>query len=47
MLLKTLARNKYKYLVAVEYEEKEENPVDDIKACLAQAAKDIAAIRKP
>jgi inosose dehydratase len=46
-LLKTLARNKYKYLVAVEYEEKEENPVDDIKACLAQAAKDIAAIRKP
>jgi inosose dehydratase len=45
-LLKTLARNKYKYLLAVEYEVNEQNPVDDIKACLAQAAKDIAASRK-
>ncbi len=44
--LKTLAANKYKYLVAIEYEENEQNPIEDIKACLAQAAKDIAAIKK-
>jgi len=44
--LKTLARNKYKYLLAIEYEENEQNPLDDIKACLAQAAKDIALARK-
>ncbi len=43
-LLKALAANKYSYCLAIEYEEKEENPLDDIKACLAEARKAIAAI---
>ena len=33
-------------LLAIEYEENPENPVDDIKACLAEAAKAIAEVRK-
>lgn len=45
-LLKVLARNKYKYCLAIEYEEHPENPVDDIKACLDEAARAIAEIRK-
>ena len=45
-LLKALARNKYSYCLAIEYEEKPENPVDDIKACLAEAARAIAEVRK-
>jgi sugar phosphate isomerase/epimerase len=45
--LKTLAKNEYKHLLAIEYEENEKSPVEDIKACLAQAAKDIALVRKP
>jgi sugar phosphate isomerase/epimerase len=45
--LKTLAKDQYKYMLAIEYEENEKSPLEDIKACLAQAAKDIAAIRKP
>ena len=44
--LKTLAGNKYKYLLAIEYEENEQDPVGDIKACLAEAARDIATFRK-
>jgi inosose dehydratase len=43
-LLKTLAAGKYSYCLAIEYEEKPENPVDDIKACLNEAKKAIAAI---
>jgi sugar phosphate isomerase/epimerase len=43
-LLKALAANKYSYCLAIEYEEKPENPFDDIKACLAQAQKAIAAV---
>ncbi len=45
-LLKALARNKYSYCLAVEYEEKAENPIDDIKACLAEATRAIALVRK-
>jgi sugar phosphate isomerase/epimerase len=45
-LLKALARNKYSYCLALEYEEKPENPVDDIKACLAEVKKAIAEVRK-
>jgi inosose dehydratase len=41
-LLKALARNKYSYCLAIEYEEKPENPIDDIKACLDAAAKAVA-----
>jgi sugar phosphate isomerase/epimerase len=40
--LKALIKHKYGYCLAVEYEEKAENPLADIKACLAQAAKDIS-----
>jgi inosose dehydratase len=43
-LLKALAANKYGYCLAIEYEEKPENPLDDIKACLAEARRAIAAI---
>jgi inosose dehydratase len=43
-LLKALAANKYGYVLAVEYEEKPENPIEDIKACLAEAKKAVAAI---
>jgi inosose dehydratase len=45
-LLKALARNKYSYCLAVEYEERPENPVDDIQECLAEAARAIAEVRK-
>ena len=45
-LLKVLARNKYKYCLAIEYEEHPENPVDEIKACLEEAARAIAEVRK-
>jgi inosose dehydratase len=45
-LLKALARNNYDYCLAIEYEEKPENPFDDIKACLTEARKAIAAVRK-
>jgi len=45
-LLKALARNKYRYCLAIEYEEKPEDPQDDIKACLAEAARVIAEVRK-
>ncbi len=45
-LLEALARNKYRYCLAIEYEEKPEDPQDDIKACLAEAARVIAEVRK-
>jgi sugar phosphate isomerase/epimerase len=45
-LLKALLRNNYEYCLAIEYEEKPEDPVEDIKACLAEAHKAIAAARK-
>jgi sugar phosphate isomerase/epimerase len=45
-LLKALARNNYRYCLAIEYEEKPENPLEDIKACLAEARKAIAEVRK-
>ncbi len=45
-LLKVLARNKYSYCLAIEYEENPEQPIDDIKACLEEAARAIAVVRK-
>ena len=45
-LLKALARNNYEYCLAIEYEEKPEDPVEDIKACLAEARKAIAEATK-
>ena len=45
-LLKALAQNKYGYCLAIEYEENPKNPLPEIKACLAQAAKDISSARK-
>ncbi len=44
--LKVLARNKYKYCLAIEYEEKEDDPVADIKECLDEAARAIAQVRQ-
>ncbi len=44
-LLKALAKNKYSYLVAIEYEENEASPIADIKACLAAASKAISEAR--
>jgi sugar phosphate isomerase/epimerase len=41
-LLKALARRKYGYCLALEYEEKPENPLEDIHACLSDARKAIA-----
>jgi sugar phosphate isomerase/epimerase len=43
-LLKTLAANKYAYCLAIEYEEKPEDPVEDIKACLAATRKAVSAL---
>ena len=43
-LLKALAANGYGHCLAIEYEEKPESPLEDIKACLAEARKAIAAI---
>ena len=43
-LLKALAANGYGHCLAIEYEEKPENPLEDIKVCLAEARKAIAAI---
>jgi sugar phosphate isomerase/epimerase len=44
--LKALARNHYNYLLAIEYEEKPENPLEDIKACLSEVRRAIAEVRK-
>jgi sugar phosphate isomerase/epimerase len=38
-LFRVLDANGYKGLVAVEYEENEQNPVDDIRACLDEVDK--------
>jgi len=43
-LLKGLARLKYKYCLALEYEEKEAEPMDDLRACLEAVKKAVAAI---
>ncbi len=45
-LLKALARNKYDYCLAIEYEEKPEDPCEDIKACLVEVRKAIVEARK-
>ena len=45
-LLKALASHKYDYCLAIEYEEKPEDPCDDIKACLAEVRKALAELRK-
>ena len=42
-LLKALAKIKYSYCLAVEYEENESNPVGEIAECLAAAR---AAVEK-
>jgi inosose dehydratase len=44
--LKVLAKNKYNYCLAIEYEESEDDPIADIKECLAEAAKAIAQVRQ-
>jgi sugar phosphate isomerase/epimerase len=43
-LLRVLASNKYGHCLAIEYEEKPDDPLEDIKACLAAAKKAIAAL---
>lgn len=45
-LLKTLAKEKYHYCLAIEYEENPDKPMDDIKACLATARHAIAEVCK-
>jgi inosose dehydratase len=45
-LLKALAKNKYSYCLAIEYEEKPENPIEDIQACLVEARKAVAELHK-
>ncbi len=40
-LLKVLAKHKYNYCLAIEYEENPEHPMDDVKACLETARKAI------
>jgi sugar phosphate isomerase/epimerase len=44
--LKALARNNYSYCLAIEYEEKPQDPLDDIKTCLAETRQAIAEVRK-
>jgi sugar phosphate isomerase/epimerase len=41
-LLKALMQNRYDYCLAIEYEENPENPLDEIKDCLAEARRAIA-----
>ncbi|WP_165230922.1 sugar phosphate isomerase/epimerase family protein [Aquisphaera insulae] len=43
-LLKALADRKYAFNLALEYEEKPEDPVEDIKACLAALKKSAATL---
>jgi inosose dehydratase len=43
-LLKTLAGLKYNYCMALEYEENPQNPMDEIRACLAETRKVIAGL---
>ncbi len=44
-LLKALLERKYSYCLALEYEESPEDPLADIKACLAEAKNAIAAAK--
>jgi inosose dehydratase len=44
-LLKALAAKKYAYNVAIEYEESEQNPTADIRACLIEVKKALAEVR--
>jgi inosose dehydratase len=43
-LLKGLARLKYNYCLALEYEENPAAPIDDIRACLAEVRRAIASL---
>jgi len=43
-LLKALAQRKYNYCLALEYEEHEKEPDEDIRACLAAARKAAASL---
>ena len=43
--LKALAANQYSHCLALEYEEKPEDPMHDIKICLAEVYRVIAAIK--
>lgn len=45
-LLRALARNHYDYGLAIEYEEKPSDPIDDIRECLAVARRAIAEVKK-
>jgi sugar phosphate isomerase/epimerase len=45
-LLKALLARKYRYCLALEYEESPEDPLADIQACLAETKKAIAAASK-
>jgi inosose dehydratase len=45
-LLKALARNKYDHCLAIEYEEKPEDPAEDIKACLTEVRRALEEVRK-
>ncbi len=45
-LLKVLAKEKYHYCLAIEYEENPDKPMDDLKACLATARHAIAEVAK-
>ncbi|HEU5118225.1 MAG TPA: TIM barrel protein, partial [Isosphaeraceae bacterium] len=38
-LLKALAKRNYSYCLALEYEENPQNPIEDIRACLASVRK--------
>jgi sugar phosphate isomerase/epimerase len=44
-LLKALARIKYEYCLALEYEENEKNPMDDLRACLATVHKAASTLK--
>ena len=43
-LMKALAKRNYKYIMALEYEEHPDSPMDEIKACLATARKAAAGL---
>ena len=43
-LLKALAKRKYPYCLALEYEENPQDPMADIRACLAAARKAVEKI---
>jgi sugar phosphate isomerase/epimerase len=43
-LLRVLAKLKYNYCLALEYEEKPEDPIEDIKACLAATRKAVGQL---